>query len=60
MNRIECDFRHQLAEPRITQEPDGPKLTVTHGQDTVILGLTEASLSALGLTTTLALAGPQG
>ena len=58
--RIELDFRHQLAERRITHEPDGPRLSLTHGQETVIVGLSDASLSALWLATTLALAGPEG
>ena len=54
----ECDFRHQLAEPRITRDRDGYRLTFTHGQDTVAIGLSDASLSALWMATTLALSGP--
>ena len=58
--RIECDFRHMLAEPRITPGPDGHQLALTHGPDTVIIGLSDASLSALWMATTLALSGPEG
>ena len=47
--RIECDFRHGLAEPTITRGPDGPVLSLTHGQATVIVALSEDSLSALCL-----------
>ncbi len=37
MTRIECDFRHQLAEPQITAGPDGHQLVLTHGTDLVII-----------------------
>lgn len=47
--RIECDFRHGLAEPAITRGPDGPVLSLTHGQASVIIALSEHSLSALCL-----------
>jgi len=59
MNRIDLDFRHQLADARITHGPAGPSLSLTHGQDTVVVGLSEAGLSALWLATTLALSGPE-
>ena len=47
--RIECDFRHGLVEPTITRGPDGPVLSLAHGQASVIIALSEHSLSALGL-----------
>ena len=56
--RIELDFRHALAEPQITHEAGGPRLSLTHGEESVIVLLSESNLSALWLATTLALAGP--
>jgi hypothetical protein len=48
--RIECDFRHGLAEPTITRDDAGePVLTFAHGQDCVRVALSEHSLRALGL-----------
>ena len=47
--RIECDFRPGLAKPTITRGPDGPVLSLTHGQASVIIALSEHSLSALCL-----------
>ena len=48
--RIECDFRHGLAEPAITRGDDGePILSLARGQDRVIIALSEDSLRALGL-----------
>jgi len=48
--RIECVFRHGLAEPAITRDDDGePILSLTHGQDCVRIALSEHSLCALGL-----------
>jgi len=48
--RIECVFRHGLAEPAITRDDDGePILSLTHGQDCVSIVLSEHSLRALGL-----------
>jgi hypothetical protein len=48
--RIECVFRHGLAEPAITRDDGGePVLSLTHGQDCVRIALSEHSLRALGL-----------
>ena len=47
--RIECDFRHGLAEPAITRDAGGPVLWLAHGQDRVSIALSEDSLRALGL-----------
>ena len=48
--RIECDFRHGLAEPTIARDDDGgPVLSLAHGQDRVRIALSEHSLRALGL-----------
>ncbi len=48
--RIECDFRHGLAEPALTRGGDGePILSLAHGQDHVTIALSEHSLRALGL-----------
>ena len=47
--RIECDFRHGLAEPAITRDAGGPVLSLARGQDRVIIALSEHSLCALGL-----------
>ena len=45
--RIECDFRHGLAEPTITRDDGGPVLSLVHGQDRVSIALSEHSLGAL-------------
>ena len=48
--RIECDFRHGLAEPTIARDDARePVLTFAHGQDRVSITLSEHSLRALGL-----------
>ncbi len=47
--RIECDFRHGLAEPAITRELAGPMLCLVHGQVSLTIALSEHSLRALGL-----------
>jgi len=48
--RIECDFRHGLAEPVIMRDDAGePIVSFTHGQDRVSIALSEHSLRALGL-----------
>ena len=47
--RIECDFRHGLVDPTITRGPDGPVLSIAHGQASVIIALSEHSLNALCL-----------
>ena len=47
--RIECDFRHGLAEPAITRDAAGPVLSLARGQDRVSIALSEHSLRALGL-----------
>ena len=47
--RIECDFRHGLAEPTITRDPLGPVLCLVHGHAHVTIALSEHSLRALAL-----------
>ena len=47
--RIECDFRHGLVDSTITHGPDGPVLSLTHGQACLIIALSEHGLSALCL-----------
>jgi len=48
--RIECDFRHGLAEPTIMRDDaGGPVLSLAHDQDRVSIALSEHSLRALGL-----------
>ena len=47
--RIECVFRHGLAEAAITRDDDGPVVSLAHGQDRVSIALSEHSLRALGL-----------
>jgi hypothetical protein len=47
--RIECDFRHGLADPTITRELAGPVLCLVHGQTSLTIALSEHSLRALGL-----------
>ena len=47
--RIECDFRHGLADPTITRGPGGPVLSLVHGQESVSIALSEHSLRALCL-----------
>jgi hypothetical protein len=55
--RIEGDFRHRLAEPAITRGPDEPVLSLTHGQVSVIIALSEDSLSALCLALIASIGG---
>jgi hypothetical protein len=55
--RLACDFRHGLAEPSITRGPDGPVLSLTHGQARVIVALSEDSLSALCLALVASIGG---
>ena len=48
--RIECNFRHGLAEPAITRDADDePMLSLARGQDSASIALSEHSLRALGL-----------
>ena len=48
--RIECDFRHGLAEPAITRDRSGgPVLSLIHGQAQMTIALSEHSLRALAL-----------
>ena len=54
--RIDLDFHHGLAEPRVQREPDGRLcLSLTRGQEMVVVHLSLASLEALWLNLTLAL-----
>ena len=56
--RIELDFRHGLTEPAVTHGPDGPRLSLTHGQEELVLLLPGAALSGLWLAITHGLTGP--
>ena len=47
--RIECDFRHGLAEPMIARTPTGPILSLVHGQESITVAMSESSLRALWL-----------
>jgi hypothetical protein len=48
--RVEYDFRHGLTAPTIERDDDGgPVLSLDHGQDRVVIALSESSLRALGL-----------
>jgi hypothetical protein len=57
--RIECDFRHGLAEPTVTRGPFGPILSLVHGQECITLALSEASLRALWLAVVVAIPGEE-
>jgi hypothetical protein len=35
--RIELDFRYGLTEPRLEQVPDGARLTLTRGQEQLVV-----------------------
>ena len=56
--RIELDFRHGLTEPHVAHVPDGARLSLTRGQEQVILLLPPHALSALWLAVTTGLDGP--
>jgi len=47
--RIECDFRHGLAEPTVTRTPTGLVLSLVHGQESITVALSEHSLQSLWL-----------
>ena len=55
--RIECDFRHGLAEPAITRAGDEPVVSLRHGQVYVVVALTEDSLNALCLAMIASIGG---
>ena len=55
--RIECDFRHGLADPRITRGPEGPVLSLVQGQESVSIALSEHSLRALWLAVAVSVGG---
>lgn len=55
--RIDLDFRHGLAEPKLTRDAEGRlTLSVSRGIETVVLYLSLASLEALSLELALGLA----
>jgi len=47
--RVECDFRHGLAEPMIERTPTGPILSLVHGQESITVAMSESSLRTLWL-----------
>ena len=55
--RIECDFRHGLADPSITRGPGGLVLSLVHGQETITVAMSEHSLRALWLAVAVAVPG---
>ena len=55
--RIECDFRHGLADPSITRAPGGPVLSLVHGQESITVAMSEHSLRALWLAVAVAVPG---
>jgi hypothetical protein len=55
--RVECDFRHGLADPTVTRGPFGPTLAFVHGQEQITVALSEASLRALWLAVAVAVPG---
>ena len=56
--RIELDFRYGLTEPRLEQVPDGARLTLTRGQEQLVVVLPTHALSALWVAVTAGLQGP--
>ncbi len=56
--RIELDFRHGLTEPRVEHGPEGPRLSLTRGQEQVVVLLPQHALSALWVAITAGLHGP--
>ena len=55
---IALDFRHGLLEPRVEHTPEGPRLSLTRGQEQVVLLLPERALSALWVAVAAGLHGP--
>ena len=55
--RIECDFRHGLAEPMIARTPTGPILSLVHGQESITVALSEHSLRTLWLAVAVVVHG---
>jgi hypothetical protein len=56
--RIELDFRHGLVEPRVEPSAEGPRLSLTRGQEQVVVLLPDRALSALWVAVTAGLHGP--
>ena len=56
--RIELDFRYGLTEPRVEHVADGARLSLTRGQEQVVILLPPHALSALWLAVTFGLQGP--
>ena len=55
--RVECDFRHGLADPTVTQGPGGPVLSLVQGQERVSIALSGDSLRALRLAVAVSVRG---
>ena len=55
--RIECDFRHGLAEPTIDRTPTGPILSLVHGQESITVAMSEHTLRALWLAVAVVVHG---
>ena len=56
--RIELDFRYGLTKPRVEHVPDGARLSLTRGQEQLVVVLPPHALSALWLAVTAGLQGP--
>jgi hypothetical protein len=56
--RIELDFRYGLTEPRVEHVPDGARLSLTRGQEQLVVLLPTHALSALWVAVTAGLQGP--
>ena len=56
--RIELDFRYGLTEPCVEHVPDGARLTLTRGQEQLVVVLPTLALSALWVAVTAGLQGP--
>ena len=56
--RIELDFRYGLTEPCVERVPDGARLSLTRGQEQLVVLLPVHALSALWLAVTVGLEGP--
>jgi hypothetical protein len=53
--RMELDFRHGLAEPRVEVGREGVSISLTRANETAVIHVTPASLDALWLAVTIAI-----
>ena len=57
---IDLDFRQGLTVPEVERSPEGLQLSLTRGQERVVLHLSVPSLEALGFALMAALAELRG